>query len=292
MGDYWLTQFALEALGWFFIGAFGLALLLATWLPKGVKAKLIAVAVLLGVTAVPVVNQYREYQRAQAAAAAYKARLQAARALLAQRCAQAGEKIYKTVQGARGVFLTNLRPFDDMSRPTEALDPAGDGSTGPAYITTFFAGRSQENSWSTTGRNRIGAYEFVETQADDGEIVRYSDERKNLAEEDLFFEKLSSTRVPRRSARFGIEWSNISTPDDKQLWIAGNRIRVMDLDTQEVIAERVAYVMDQGQGSTSGERSPWSFALYNACPELPKLHGRYPQNYGLTRNFVEKVLKP
>jgi hypothetical protein len=159
------------------------------------------------------------------------------------------------------------------------------------YVSTFFSGTDREQASGLTDRNRLGAYGFVEAPAEDGEFIRYSDDRSTL-EERLSGDKLTAVRVASRTARYGVEWANISTAEDAKYWIAGTRLRVIDLETQEILAERIGYVFDKGQGSTRGERDPWQFAKYNACPTFPKVHEKYPTTFGLTRNFVQKVLKP
>jgi hypothetical protein len=74
---------------------------------------------------------------------------------------------------------------------------------------------------------------------------------------------------------------------------------VIDLQTDEVIAERVGYMMDRGQGNDSGGRAPWLFAAENACPGFarnplrPLLSGQAAAaQIHQTQDFVEKVLEP
>lgn len=96
------------------------------------------------------------------------------------------------------------------------------------------------------------------------------------------------------SPRFGIAWDDISTMKDRENWIAGGSIKVIDLKTNEVMGERVGYMMDSGQGNTRGERSPWFFAQQNACPEFPTIgefDPRRRQTLNEGRNFIGSVLK-
>jgi hypothetical protein len=76
------------------------------------------------------------------------------------------------------------------------------------------------------------------------------------------------------------------------VWIAGSRIAIFNMKTNELMAERIGFIFDAGLGEKGGGRQPWSFAAHTACPEFPELHGRYPHRWGLTRNFAERVLKP
>ena len=73
--------------------------------------------------------------------------------------------------------------------------------------------------------------------------------------------------------------------EDRERWIAGGSLKVIDLQTKEVLAERIGYMVDRGQGSQEGFRSPWALAQRTACPAFEPLIPR-------TRSFVLSVLKP
>lgn len=79
------------------------------------------------------------------------------------------------------------------------------------------------------------------------------------------------------------------THEDRENWIAGSSLKVIDLQTEEVIAERVGYVLDRGQGESRAGRSPWLLAASTACPAFP---GPHAGQVGQTARFVEKVLIP
>ena len=102
-------------------------------------------------------------------------------------------------------------------------------------------------------------------------------------------------KVPVSSAppRYGVTYDDISTQEEREYWIAGSSLRVIDLQTNHIIAERIGYMMDQGQGNTSGGRSPWLLAADNACPKFGPENVEVPRSFHQprqTRNFVEKVL--
>jgi hypothetical protein len=86
-----------------------------------------------------------------------------------------------------------------------------------------------------------------------------------------------------------VTYDDISTREERDFWIAGSSLKVIDLQTNEVIAERIGYMMDRGQGNDSGGRAPWLFAADHACPMFAPQHGAAFQTYQ-TRKFVEKVL--
>ncbi|GHT96017.1 hypothetical protein FACS1894116_12450 [Betaproteobacteria bacterium] len=60
-------------------------------------------------------------------------------------------------------------------------------------------------------------------------------------------------------SRYGYTWDDLSTLEDRNHWVAKSRLQIVDLKTNEVIAERIGYVIEEGFGS-KGEgsaRSPW-----------------------------------
>ena len=107
-------------------------------------------------------------------------------------------------------------------------------------------------------------------------------------------------RVPasEQLPRYGVTFDDISTHEEREYWIAGSSLKVIDLQTNEVIAERIGYMVDLGQGSRAGGRSPWLFAADNACPDFQRFKNPVVRTRGAsnqawqTQDFVEKVLKP
>jgi hypothetical protein len=98
---------------------------------------------------------------------------------------------------------------------------------------------------------------------------------------------LARDLIPKRVARYGVTWDDISTPQDRQHWIAGGSLKVIDLQTNEVIAERVGYMMDRGLGNSHNGRSPWMAAPDRACP--PFNGGRRGAE---NLKFVRQILVP
>jgi hypothetical protein len=103
---------------------------------------------------------------------------------------------------------------------------------------------------------------------------------------------LDKVPAPGAPPRYGVTYDDISTREEREYWIAGSSLRVIDLKTNEVIAERVGYMMDRGQGNRSGGRSPWLLAADNACPRFPVFSRNNALQLEQTRNFVVSVLKP
>lgn len=221
----------------------------------------------------------------------HRGKLTKAQVLFDERCKTAGEKIYKVADNVEGVLLIGTRKEANKSAQYELKDQAGDDAHDIGYVETFLMGK--QNDFLLTDGNRNGAYRFVETAVDpQGSVIRYTDGRQLSNKESLNNVPLTTLIATKAKARYGVLTEDLSTSEDRRNWIAASSIKVIDLQSKEIIAERVGYMFDRELGNTNGGRLPWAFAAYNACPAFPRLHNRYPHKWGLTRNFVEKVLKP
>lgn len=240
---------------------------------------------------------------------------QAADAMFRERCKTAGEKIHRTVENVEGVLLMKLRPkglnYGDQFRMD---DPYGRDFGGDDYIKSFLRGDYEAGTKGTPipGSPAVPiGYFFVEIIGpDDGKRYRYTGGVKEVtrkttvlmggdgkttfkAREFVADRELSVASPPR----YGVTYDDISTKQEREHWIAGSSLKVVDLASNEVIAERVGYMLDRGQGSNSGGRAPWLFAANNACPsflgDLPNTSGHAASMQGRqTVRFVQKVLRP
>lgn len=101
-------------------------------------------------------------------------------------------------------------------------------------------------------------------------------------------EKMPSIENP---PRYGITYEDISTDEDRRYWIAGSSLKIVDLQTSAIIAERIGYMFDPAQGSKMDGREPWLMAAGFACP----VFGPFPASLYQTEQtirFAEKVLRP
>ncbi|WP_315650874.1 hypothetical protein [Roseateles aquae] len=240
----------------------------------------------------------------------WKAKQQRERAyaMWQERCKKSGEFIHKTVENVEGVYLVNVRTTTNFGEQFELDDPYGHDSTDERYIQNFLRGYHHQRPRETPpGRDetpRIG-YDFVEAfDPTDGKLYRF----KGRVDQPWLRDKsygewvrefvLDRTAITQRTARYGVKFEDISTHEEREHWIAGSSLKVIDLQTQEVIAERIGYMVDWAQGNRSGRRSPWLFAADNACPSFVPPHlvnqGSYgsQSQAGQTLVFTEKVLKP
>ena len=247
------------------------------------------------------------------------ARLAKAEAMFAERCKKAGVFINRTAESVEGVFLMKLRPqginHGDQYRMD---DPYGRDFGGDAYIRSFLNGFFEAN-YKRPDEPRSNvlphiAYSYVEAlDPKDGQRYRYTgsikevthtssilmggDGKTTFKTKDFVLDKVPA---PGPMPRYGVTYEDISTREERDYWIAGSSLKVIDLQTQEVIAERIGYMVDWAQGSLARQRSPWLLAANNACPSFkrdfpPSMsssgHDSSAQS-GQTLRFVQKVLKP
>jgi len=228
-----------------------------------------------------------------------------AQAMFAQRCQTAGEKIYRKVDDVEGIFLLKLRPQGINFENQFALnDPYGSDFWGEAYIKSFLKGFFSKPSNPTPYTPPHLGYAYVEAiDLVDGKRYRYTGgvrevevtssilvggTGKQFKTKDFVLDKEPAAG---NAPRYGVTYDDISTHEEREYWIAGSSLKVIDLQTNEVIAERVGYMVDVYQGSQAGGRSPWLLAANNSCPQFLGQHASGDQ-MGQTERFVEKVLKP
>ncbi|MES2399387.1 MAG: hypothetical protein V4573_05310 [Pseudomonadota bacterium] len=241
-------------------------------------------------------------------------RQKTAQAMFEQRCKMAGTTIRETAENVDGLFLLKIRPrainFGDQF---ELTDPYGEDLGGQGYIGSFL-----KDEYHSTHRGvpkpgsppRLG-YLYVDViDPQDGTRYRYTGAKKIVGRKDasapgVIFElrrnpnydlniyafMLEKAPADNPAPRYGVTYDDISTREEREYWIAGSSLKVIDLKTNEVIAERIGYMMDSAQGSRAGGRSPWLLAANNACPKFADQHGASAQPYQ-TLDFAEKVLKP
>lgn len=214
-------------------------------------------------------------------------------------CQTAGVKIQRTVDGVEGVYLMKIRTTYNQNNQYAMDDPYGDDETGDGYIKNFLIGRKKNGQLIGQFESRfedpsdLPGYRFVEAvDPKDGKLYRFTAhiERPGLTDPEKFardYVRFVVDREPitQRAARYGVTYDDISTKEDRDYWIAGSSLRVVDLETNEVIAERIGYKMDYGQGPDGAKRQGWTYASRNACPAFPSGF-----QSGQTRDFIEQSL--
>lgn len=275
------------------------ALFLAAMRPKTARAKGVALLVVVALFGyLPITDGWEIYKA--------RSRLAKAEAMFAERCKTAGEKIHRTAENVEGVLLMKVRPKEtNYDNQFNMDDPYGHDSGGETYIKIFFTSFYRTPSPLPPGWTPRLGYSYVEaTDPKDGQRYRYTGGIKEVVrtsspliggDGSRFTTKefvLDKALAPGPSPRYGVTYDDISTREEREVWIAGSSLKVIDLQTNEVMAERIGYMMDRGQGSTSGGRSPWLLAASHACPEFPVDPGGHAYQTDQTHDFVVKALKP
>lgn len=279
--------------------------------PKRAWAKVVGIALVLGVFLLPVLlEKHKQDQQREVRDARYDKTL----AMWKERCKTAGEFIHQKVEDVEGVYLLKLRPKKaNFGAQFVMDDPYGADAGGMGLIETFV--RQTAPPDKPPPSDPKGYRYVVAKDLDDGQLYRFtggwvSTRKKDITAPaiqtelkrnpgfDLNIYDFQLQKAPAEPLpRYGVTWDDISTREDREHWIAGSSLKVIDLQTNQVIAERVGYMFDPGLGSTGGERSPWLFAADMACPAFrdPSTPRRQPDRVfqgGQTYRFVSKVLKP
>lgn len=241
------------------------------------------------------------------------ARLEKAEALFKEHCKTAGEFIKRTVDDVEGIYLLKVRPSEtNRGNQFDMDDPYGHDSGGEWYIKSFLRGFHKRSPNYVQGDPIRYGYHYVEAiDPKDGKRYRYTGEVREVIHTSSILmggdgkttfksKEFVLDRVPASGVlpRYGVTYDDISTREDRELWIAGSSLKVIDLKTNEVIAERIGYMIDLGQGANGGGRSPWLMAADNACPGFQRYKQPVVRTPGFSKqanqtdDFVEKVLHP
>lgn len=209
-----------------------------------------------------------------------------------EHCKKAGEFIYKTADNVEGFLLMKVRPKENNFGEQFMMDdPYGEGwGNGEAQIGPFLHAKDERGFVDSEA---VGGHRHVDIiDPMNGKRYRYTGRLDQPSLRDQRYAEwarvfiLDKTLAPAAAPRYGLAYDDISTRENREYWIAGSALRVIDLQTNEVLAERIGYMMDPGQGGLGqgGSHPAWDRARDHACPANPSVHR--------TRNFVEKAIKP
>jgi hypothetical protein len=251
------------------------ALALVLWKLKGRWKVLSALAVVVLFGWMPAKHAYEAQKRQNYSREAW--------AYFRKLCDEkAGEKIYKTYTGVKSVLV--VKP----------LPPATDSD----HFDQFWYGDPYSRS-ATSERARAAAsiltldsrrptriqkgLEFVEVKHEADGVARY----QRITRPSSNNEMARVEFIEKPISRFGISWEDISTRNDRAYWVAGSRLRVIDLADQSIVAERIGYFIEAGFGSRAGGRRPWltSRGPNTTCP--PLTGGDYSDQWFITSVFKQ-----
>lgn len=225
-----------------------------------------------------------------------------AQAIFEEKCQTvAGEKIYKTVEGVDGVLLIKVRP---KAGEKEWADPMWPGAAfaqefrAEEYIKSFmwFEHPGSDKPITTTHRgflndrpSNLPGYRYLEViDEKDGTHYRYTGRWEEPWKKDKSYLKgyvkfyLDRTLATDPNPRYGVTFEDHVLPEERKRWIASSTVKVIDLQTNEILGEMTRYAWSRG-GPSSANPSPWLSAY-----QCPRELGRFAQ----TRQFVDQILIP
>lgn len=224
-------------------------------------------------------------------------------------CASAGPKVFRQVHDIEGFVVYGLR------RKTQAADLEDKAFSGDVYsqidtslapedafVRQFLTKLEWDARWYTPDADLSTRYGTIEIPAVVDGVVgfyRYTDAsvRSEFKSKREFVQTAASA--------YGVKIEDISTPADREHWIAGTKWTIMHLNSSEVLGEFTAFAIDplQGQtvfkggtGNAGAPKPPWNRAgnpryrmtgVQLACPEKDI----YQQRLN-SRDFVRSVLVP
>ena len=264
---------AISALYWLL--ALGV-LALVIWKVKGRRAKslsVLAVVVLFGW--LPAKQTYEAQKRLSYSREAW--------AYFKKLCDEkSGEKIYKTYTGVKSVLVVKPLP------PAKEEDHFDQFWYGDPYSASATSGRTLLTATRLTLDSRRPAgiqrgLDFVEIRSEVKGVVRY----QRITRPPSNDEKATMNEIATPVSRFGISWEDISTPNDRNYWVAGSRLQIIDLIDNTLVAERIGYFIEAGFGSRANQRRPWltSRGPNTTCPQLRG--GDYTDQW-----FILSALRP
>lgn len=270
--------------------------------PDSLRGKVTAaVVVVLAFSVLPGINAKEAIERklAQAESAKYR---EAAWEHFRRHCNEnARETIVRVVENVKAIFL--IRPRREATE-TELGDQfwMGDPYGYSSYeasnpIGTYLHNRSGK---TVSGRalTPIRGYQFVETPnpryQEGSNIPRYLRYRLTNVVVVNSVTKRPENRIQPRAievdqllSRYGITWEDISTPEDRKYWVAGGKLKILDMQENEAVAERIGYVIDPQLGDDRQGRRPWLAVGFVSGAFCPRFENRFDRN----KEFVAKVLR-
>ena len=208
------------------------------------------------------------------------ARNKAMNAQFTKRCTEdARLSIKRVIENVDGVFIMKPRKVATGTELQDQFwkgDPYGYSSFEARYPHVFL-------SYGNRGRFKFVEYPNEGFKDAPGHLPFVRLEGYEI-DKNGNYQQHKKTYVSSRASKYGFDWEDISTPEDREFWIAGGRTRIVDLETNEVIAERIGYLIDPEQGGRVG-RDTWRHSNDNSCPKLV-------DDFFKNREFIYQILKP
>ncbi len=282
------------------------ALFFSLTLLKTPRRRLVAVVIIVGLfAAVPL----RKASEVKQQVDRYRAYYDASAAMYQERCrTQAGYKIHKVVEDVDGILLKvrhRVAEYDPMAPGAAFALEAYDDS----YISSFLSyrypssGVSDGSYFANTDKmaDAIPGFRYVDViDEKDGQRYRVTGSQKVTGKKDttafnvkremaanpnydlnVYNWVLDRALVTDPAPRYAVTFEDHVIPEERQNGIASSTVKVIDTQTNDVLAEMWRYTWMPGVAS-AGNPSPWLTA--DKCPGFG--HGGSHS----TRQFVDHVL--
>jgi hypothetical protein len=251
----------------------------------------------------------KEAERAaEAKEAAYREKYAKAKALFEERCKTAGVVVKRTVKDVEGIELIKVRQpipwggkeyFDPMY-PEAAMagEHRGDDYIKQFLMSEFRVPEHPERRGQLgphLSSNTVGllspttGYRFVE-YVDASNHQRYRCTATWQRGESNWVKGQHRCEPTKDSrTRYALDYEDLVAPADRALWVAGTKLKVIDKQTGETVAELTKYVWDPGFGVSTTGRWPWQHAAETG-PDR-KCPSPYQPTGSDSRYFVDTILQ-
>lgn len=236
---------------------------------------LIAVAVPYSCISPLVHELKRDQQKAAEEDAEWRKRYDPAKARFDQLCQNAGEKIYRTADNVDGILLLKVRG-DDEKYQSNRYNPLKDQMWEDAAVASEF--EREEYVASFLPYFSRAHYDYVDVLQKDGSIIRYSGDWH------MSDKPFNQETNPAHPARYAVTYENDVSWENRKHWIAGTTIKIIDTQTNTLMAEKTMYVFVPELGYSKFEQNPNPWGRGERC--RPN-ENSYEQR---TSTFVKRVL--
>ena len=206
-----------------------------------------------------------------------KAKYEEAKAVFDEQCKKAGEKIYRTVDNGDGIILLKVWRENETGSYYALMNDqmweyAGYRTAGGKYYIGSFLRKDKENFLGGDFFDGIG-YQYVDIP-NNGQFIHYAgmfNGENFVGDEEI---------ISNSSARYAVTFETDVSPELRKYWVAGVTFKIIDLQNNEVLAEKTMFNFSQTLGKRMHGQS-WT-ADNITCGTDGKLF----------RAFVFSVLKP
>ncbi|MBQ9259054.1 MAG: hypothetical protein IJ187_04300 [Neisseriaceae bacterium] len=227
-----------------------------------------------------------------------RAKYEQAKAVFDEQCKKAGETIYRTVDNVDGVMLINLIGEKEVRKQDAMWEDAAINLiplypyTAERYIDTFLSYDVDYNVPDQKYHYWTNGYKFVDVlKKNDNSNIDVNIVTRYTKVEPIKDSELNREFQPVNPARYAVILEKNVDTELRKHWIAGATIKIIDRQTNELLAEKSIFAFDPLQGATSDRGAPWSRA--DTCQEVSVIKEQGTGNFITPiSNFVFTVLTP